>query len=296
VEELGASLRSVHDSKIRNVSPDVFVTVALPLLSFTGMAAMLVAVRRAAVSRPGTMRADTRPTLSVELNGAGEPNPETVKVLLDGVQRMLDDEDRRGESLNTRGAAIAGLLGVVIALAGSLRVTRFAGSGYHAVAAVLTSGALVSFLAALGVIGWGVLLPAGAKAVAMEDVEQFPNWRFVGQAPMMVTGYLLRGAVGTLRRDRERNDRKAVSLRWGYIGMGLGLLLVSAAGILVTVEGIGHARPARPPAPTARQRALPAPGPAGADAELRARLDPIRVAKFRAGTGARVRLGSGVGV
>lgn len=254
------------------MNPDVFITLALPLLTFSGLACIAMTVQRAAQTEPDPTTAEPPPTLPVELNGPNEPNPETVTVLLDGVQRMLDDEDRRGESLNTRGAAVAGLLGVVIALAGSLRVTKVgSGGGYHAVAALLASGALVALLVALGVIGWGVLLPAGAKAVAIEDVEQFPNWRFVGQTPVMVTGYLLHGAVGTLRRDRERNDRKAIFLRWGYIGMGVGLLLVSAAGILATVEGIGSTKPAQPPAPRAKHSALPALGTAAPQPPL----DPV---------------------
>lgn len=163
-------------------------------------------------------------------------------MLLDGVRRMVDDEDRRGESLNGRGAAVAGFLGVVIALAGGVQATSFGSGGeYHAVAAGLAASALVALLVSVGVIGWGVLLPSGAKAISIEDVEQFPNWGFITRDPVNVMGYLLQGAVGTLKRDRDRNNRKARALRWGYIGMGAGLLLVSAAGIVLTVEAIVHA-------------------------------------------------------
>jgi hypothetical protein len=169
-------------------------------------------------------------------------NLKTVEVLLEGARRMLDDEERRGESLNTRGAAVAGFLGIVIALAGGVQATTFGSGGeYHAVAAGLAALALIALLVSVGLIGWGVLLPSSAKAVAIADVEKFPTWHFVGQTPVMVAGYLLAGAVGTLKLDRERNNRKAEWLSRGYIGMGVGLLLVSLAGIVLTVEAITNA-------------------------------------------------------
>jgi hypothetical protein len=232
-------LRSARDAKIRSVDPDVFITLALPLLTFTVLAGTLMVVSRAAGPEPGPTTAEGRPTLPVELNGPkNEPNPETVQVLLDGVQRMLDDEDRRGESLNSRGAAIAGFLGVVIAVAGT--VLRTSGGGFHVAAAVLVALALLALLVAFGVIGWGVLLPGSAKAISIEDVQKFPTWGFVTRDPVMVRGYLLQGAVGTLKRDRDRNNRKARSLRWGYLGMAAGFLFVTAAGIVLMAEAIDH--------------------------------------------------------
>jgi len=173
---------------------------------------------------------------------AAKPNPETVEVLLDGVRRMLSDEDGRGESLNSRGAAVAGFLGIVIALAGSVEATTSSSGGeYHAIAAGLAGIALVALVASVGVIGWGVLLPSGGKAISMEEVEKFPTWQFITQEPVMTRGYLLQGAVGTLKRDRDRNNRKAKWLRYGYIGMGAGLLLVSSAGIVLTIEAVTRA-------------------------------------------------------
>jgi hypothetical protein len=170
------------------------------------------------------------------------PNPETVEVLLDGVRQMLDDENARGESLNSRGAAVAGFLGIVIALAGSVEATTFGSGGeYHAVAAGCAAAALIALLISVGLIGWGVLLPSAAQAIAMADVERFPTWRFIIRDPVTTRGYLLQGTIGVLRRDRDRNNDKAKWLRYGYIGMGSGLLLVSTAGIVLTVEAISRA-------------------------------------------------------
>jgi hypothetical protein len=171
-----------------------------------------------------------------------QANEKTVQALLDGVREMLQDESQRGESLNSRGAAVSGFLGIVIALSGTVEGTTFGSGGeYHAVAACLAAAALVALLGSVGLIGWGVLLPSAADAIAIEDVEKFPTYRFITQTPLMVSGYLLTGSVGVLKRERTRNNRKARWLRFGYIAMSFGLLLVSAAGIVLTIEAVVNA-------------------------------------------------------
>jgi hypothetical protein len=163
-------------------------------------------------------------------------------VLLDGVRQMLVEESQRGESLNTRGAAVSGFLGIVIALSGTVEGTTFTSGGtYHAVAASLAAAALVSLLVSVGLIGWGVLLPSAADAISIDDVEKFPTYRFITQTPLMVTGYLLTGSVGVLKRERNRNNRKARWLRFGYVAMSIGLLLVSGAGFALTVKAVLNA-------------------------------------------------------
>jgi hypothetical protein len=173
---------------------------------------------------------------------AQEPNAETVAVLLDGARGFLADESQRGESLNQRGAAVTGFLGVVIALAGTVEATTFGSRGTtHAVAAGLAGLALVALLVSVGLIGWGVLLPSGAVSVAIDDIEQFPKFPFLARTPVQTRGYLLQGVVVVLGIERARNNRKALWLRRGYLAMGTGLFLVSAAGITLTVEAITHA-------------------------------------------------------
>jgi hypothetical protein len=167
--------------------------------------------------------------------------PETVEILLDATRRMLDNEGQRGQGLEGRGTAIAGFLGITIALAGSVEAsTRGSRGGYHAAASALVGAALIALLVAVGLIGWGVLLPTPTQAVAMEEIERFPTLRFVARDPVMTQGYLLRGAIGVLRRERRRNNHKARWLRYGYLGMGVGLLLVTSAGLVLTIQAIAH--------------------------------------------------------
>jgi hypothetical protein len=176
------------------------------------------------------------------VNAASTPNEKTVSILLDGVRRMLDDENQRGESLNSRAAAVSGFLGIVIAVSGTVEGTTFgSGGGYHAVAACLAGAALIALLISVGLIGWGVLLPTAAEAVAIADVEKFPTYRFITRDPTMTSGYLLRGDIGVLKRERDRNNRKARWLRYGYVAMATGLLFVSSAGIVLTIDAVVHA-------------------------------------------------------
>lgn len=229
---------SVRVAKVRSVRPDVFVTLALPLLTFTALASTLMVVRRGGGSERRPTTAEARPTLPVQVNGpASESNPKTVEVLLDAVRRMLDEEDRRGESLNLRASAVAGFLAIMIGFAGTIVATASRSGGeFHAVAAGLAGAAMVALVTAIGLLGWGVLLPGSAKAISIHDVEAFPTRRWINEETVMVRGYLLRGAIGVLKRDRERNNWKARWLRYGYLGMGAGLLLVSAAGLVLAIE------------------------------------------------------------
>ena len=173
---------------------------------------------------------------------APQPNEQTVGLLLEEARLLIQDEDQRGESINSRGAAVSGFLGIVIAVSGTVEATTFGSGGvYHAVAACLAAAALVALLLSVGLIGWGVLLPSGAIAISIRDVERFPTNGFITRSPLMTTGYLLRGTVGVLERERERNNRKARWLRYGYLAMSAGLLLVSAAGITLTIAAVTHA-------------------------------------------------------
>jgi len=98
--------------------------------------------------------------------------PETVDALLGQAHRLLDDEERRSQGVQTRGAALLAFVGIVVPLAGLLAAstTTVAGSSRTA----LTISALLAFVslllaALLAVVK--VLLP-GARIVLVPDGQK----------------------------------------------------------------------------------------------------------------------------
>jgi hypothetical protein len=163
-------------------------------------------------------------------------NPDTVSVLRAGVERMLDGESDRAQSLNNRGTALAGFAAVTVGLVAT--VTKV-GSG-STEDSVIVAFAILSLAFVGGAIlldFLAVVLPSPGKEIDIAAVEQFPTYRWVSQSPEMAEGYLLRGWVGSLREARIRNDGKARGLKWSVILLAIGLLFLAAEGILIATAG-----------------------------------------------------------
>jgi hypothetical protein len=166
-------------------------------------------------------------------------NRDTVSVLRAGVERMLDGESDRAQSLNNRGTALAGFAAVTVGLVATVTKAG-AGSTQHSVvlAFAITSLVLVGGAILLDLLA--VVIPSPGKEIDIAAVEQFPMYKWVTQSPEMAEGYLLRGWVGSLRADRLRNDGKARALKWSVIFLTLGLLFLAAEGILIATTGTNN--------------------------------------------------------
>lgn len=185
-----------------------------------------------------------------ELTPRPSVQTETVKALRDAARGLLDDEDRRADSLNARGTALTGFLGVILSLAAAAgaalggRITED-GLNHRAqlVVAVLVASALVSLVVAVGLVVWKVIRPLPGKTIGLDDTDRWIEADFTDLQPVMVDGYLTDGYTQALRAERNRNDGKAKWLTCAYMIMCAGLALVAAAGATATLGryvGEGH--------------------------------------------------------
>jgi hypothetical protein len=166
-------------------------------------------------------------------------NPETVSVLRAGVERMLDGESERAQSLNNRGTALAGFAAITVGLVATV-IRAGVGSTEHGVLLALAVVSLVFVGGSILVDLLAVVIPSPGKEIDISAVEQFPTYRWVSQSPEMAEGYLLRGWVGSLREARVRNDSKARALKWSVILLAMGLVFLAAEGILIATAGTNN--------------------------------------------------------
>jgi len=165
-------------------------------------------------------------------------NLETVRVLRGAVRDLLTFEDARNASLTARGAGLAGFVGLALPLSGVLARSLPAHGSARGLAIGLAVPGFCSLLLAVGVVVLGVLIPSPGITVDIDEVERYPTWDFIRQAPLMVEGRFLRGDVQILRVERRRNDRKGFALRYAYISLTVALLFVMAEGILLTATHV----------------------------------------------------------
>ena len=90
-----------------------------------------------------------------------EPNPAAIAWYLEEAQRLLEDQQRRAESLRTRGGEIAGFGAAVLALIGgnAATIVDAAEGAARVVIGVALLAAAICLAAAVVIAVWGVIRP-----------------------------------------------------------------------------------------------------------------------------------------
>lgn len=117
----------------------------------------------------------------------GPPNPEVIAWYVEEAQRLLDDQQRRAESLRTRGSQVAGFGAAVLALiVGNAPTILEAseGSAQVAVGLMLLAGAF-SLVAAVALAIWGVMRPGSLVVVG---ADESPRIRRSASSPSPISG------------------------------------------------------------------------------------------------------------
>lgn len=180
---------------------------------------------------------------------------ETIAELRDAVRDLLRDEDARAQSLNARASGLTGFVGVILSVAAAAGAlgTRGAAAGLHqavsVTVALLVAGALACLVAAVVMVVAKVLLPSPGITIATEEVERYPLPEFITQEAVMVRGYLMRGLISALKRERDRNEQKARWLKTSYLTVCTGLIFVALAGGIATIDRYVASDPKRRPSP-----------------------------------------------
>lgn len=173
--------------------------------------------------------------------GSSEINGETVEALVENVREMINAEDGREQGFNVRAGGLAGFLGLTVSAAIAVakvgldtplssEATVFAG-----ISLAVAFGALLTSLAFAVV---KVLLPQESAAIAMSTIEKYPNLEYVSQPRVMVQGETLRGLIGALAKDRERNSSKATWLRRAYIALLVGIVALIVFAAILGIEAL----------------------------------------------------------
>lgn len=167
----------------------------------------------------------------------GDPETaENVKALLDVVRYLCEEEGARDQSFNTRAVGLAGFLAIVVSLSATLGREALSsgwGSPWREIGVGLFAGALVALLASVVVVVVVVLHPTQSATLGIAEVERFPLKEYVLRPRVMTEGSVMTGMIEVLALERERGDRKAIGLRWGYTLLVVGLTCISILGFLV---------------------------------------------------------------
>jgi hypothetical protein len=79
------------------------------------------------------------------------------------------------------------------------------------------------------------LLPVEYVSLGTAYLERFPTWSQILKPPEQVHGEVMRTLVQAVGRERHLNYGKAKTVRWAFVALLLGLVLISGeAAILAT--------------------------------------------------------------
>lgn len=152
------------------------------------------------------------------------------------MRAFLSTEERREDSVNTRGAAVVVFTGVVASLTASLgpATIRLDLPGtWDAISAVLFFSALGLLVATEVVTLLGVLLPRASASISLDEIQNYTHAHTVNQEKVRVQGTLLAGLIKLLVIDRERISVKTRWLKAAYALLVLGLISVAALGAIL---------------------------------------------------------------
>lgn len=156
---------------------------------------------------------------------------ETVEVLLQAMQKLLDAEDTRAQSLNARATGLGGFAAVLVALlvpaAGDLGGGR--GSEPLPASVILIATAAILLVAGVLAVLLGVVVTRQVSTVSITEVRLWETQAFVEKSPTWVRGRLLVTLRRALVTERLANNRKA-----GWLTAAVAVI---AAGVLCAAVG-----------------------------------------------------------
>lgn len=169
-----------------------------------------------------------------------KPNPAAIAWYVEDAQRLLEDQQRRSESLKTRGGQVAGFGAAVLALIGGNAVTilEVADGATRIVTGLTLVVALLGLTVSVSVAVWGVSTPNKFVAVGADEITSYASDRFLEEPDLWrVQLRSLHALERATRKAQEDGNSAAVaisiSLR-AFLG-GLVFSLISLATLVIGV-------------------------------------------------------------
>lgn len=165
--------------------------------SLVGVAVVIAVVSLIAYVRGGPVSGAQDPMIE-EGDVPDSVNKETVEVLLAAMQKLLDAEDTRAQSLNARAIGLGGFAAILVTLL--VPAARDLGDGRGpdplAASVILIAAAAVLLVAGVLAVLLGVVVTRQISTVSIAEVRLWETQPFVEKSPTWVRGRLL----VTLRR------------------------------------------------------------------------------------------------
>jgi hypothetical protein len=166
-------------------------------------------------------------------------NAETAGVLLETVRSLLAEENRREQSLNTRGVGFAGFVAIVLPLTITLGHTALSsgwGTPWKGIAVGLYALALLALLASVVLVVHTVLRPQPVSSLAIREVKLYPTRDYLDKPAVDIEAAIMGGLVDTLDSARDLGERKARGLRHGCELLLVGLSCIATLGLLLGLQ------------------------------------------------------------
>ncbi len=160
------------------------------------------------------------------------PNPRAIAWYVEEGQRVLEDLQRRAESLRMRGGQIAGFGAAVLALIGgnAIELLRALDGVARSVVGVGFVAAVVCLAAAVAIAIWGTLKPKAFAAISSEELMLYGTDRFLNEPDLWrVHVRSLRGLEEATANAQSAGNWAARAIEWSLRAFlaGLGFSLVS---------------------------------------------------------------------
>ena len=172
-----------------------------------------------------------------------QPNPESVKVLREAAESLIEDERQRGRALDAKTAQLATFSGTILTLdvaLGTLALRHSLGCVADVVLPVCFLVAALGLVVSAGLAIAGVLMPQTFLSIDRKAVRGFARYPLLAADVTTVRGRLLTSITDVqLPRERERNDRKAEWTKGAAIALLVGLAGIAGQAVTIGLDQLG---------------------------------------------------------
>ena len=151
---------------------------------------------------------------------------------------MLEDQQRRAESLRTRGGQIAGFGAVFLALIGgnATRILETVGGGAGTAIGVGLIAASLCLAASVTVAVVGVIKPQSYATISADEITNYLSDRFRNEPDLWRVHIRSLRALETAARDAQEGGNvaaKAINLSLFAFVLGLGFSVIAIATLIL---------------------------------------------------------------
>lgn len=170
-----------------------------------------------------------------------EPNPTAIAWYVEEAQRLLEEQQRRAESLRVRGGQIAGFgAAVLVLIGGNVAELPVALDGFGgAIVGVAFCGASLLLTCAVAIAIWGSLRPKIFGSISAHEVAIYTSERLLDEPDLWRVHVRSLHALGDAMAEvRKAGDSAARAIEWSLRAFLFGLAFSSISITTLIAEVI----------------------------------------------------------